>query len=500
MGLFGRRTGRMPYHPQEEKQFSEKLTTQSLQEVFTDCADFSEKELVSGKGIRYQLFWVDGMIKSERLNDYIIRPLVTGPEPACPGELKQLLEGGVWNLVAQERTMLDEAVEDLIDGSVAVFFPGGQGAVTCAVPTEEKRSVESPLNENEPKGARDSFVESIRTNSSLIRRRLRDPKLKLREVTIGRRTASPVDLLWIDGVTNPQLIEALWKKLDEIDIDGLLSTGDIEEYLVDGRQTFFPQMMFTERPDKFCRGLLDGRAGLLVDGLAVACLLPGDIAQFMQTEQDRCYHWAAASALLALRYMCLVITLLLPGFYVAVASFHFEMIPTKLAISIIASKQDVPFTTPVEVVGLLIAFEILQEAGQRLPATIGQTVSIIGGLVVGQAAVDAKILSPVVVIIVAVTGITGFTMPNQDFANALRLWRLGIAILAGIGGFFGMMSGFIFLVLHLASLEHFGVAYLTPFATMPGQQVEGFAVFRQPLPEVKLRETALKPENVRKQK
>lgn len=500
MGFFGRKQGTVPFHPPEEETFSGKADQSALRALFTDCADFAEKEIVSDTGEHYQLFWLNGMVKSERLNDYIIRPLVTGPAPDDAEQLKRLLEGGVWNLSAQKRDTLGETAGDLIDGSVAVYFRDGGEAVTCSVPTEEKRSVDSPLNENEPKGARDSFVESIRTNSSLIRRRLRDPKLKIREITIGRRTVSPVNLVWLEGIANAQLVEDVWKKLGEIDIDGVLSTGDIEEYLTDGRRSFFPQMMFTERPDRFSQGLLDGRAGILIDGIPLGCLVPGDIEQFMQTPQDRCYHWAAASALLILRYICLLISLLLPGFYVAAATFHFEMIPTQLAISIIASKQEVPFATPVEVVGLLIAFEILQEAGQRLPATIGQTVSIIGGLVVGQAAVDAKILSPVVVIVVAVTGITGFTMPNQDFANALRLWRLGIAVLAGISGFFGMISGFVFLILHLADLEHFGTAYLTPFATAPGEQVEGHAVLRQPLPEVKLRETALKPENLRRQK
>ncbi len=499
MGFFGRSVGAVPFHPQGAAPFPEKADQSALRALFTDCADFAEKEIVSDTGARYRLFWINGMIKSERLNDYIIRPLVTGPAPESREQLKRLLEGGVWNLSAEKRDTLGETAADLIDGSVAVYFREDE-VVTCAVPTEEKRGVDSPLNENEPKGARDSFVESIRTNSSLVRRRLRDPKLKLREINLGRRTVSPVDLVWLEGITNAQLVEDVWKKLSEIDIDGVLSTGDVEEYLTDERKTLFPQMMFTERPDRFSQGLLDGRVGILIDGIPLGCLLPGNIDQFMQTPQDRCYHWVAASALLILRYICLLVSLLLPGFYVAAATFHFEIIPTQLAISIIASKQEVPFATPVEVVGLLIAFEILQEAGQRLPATIGQTVSIIGGLVVGQAAVDAKILSPVVVIVVAVTGITGFTMPNQDFANALRLWRMGIAVLAGISGFFGMISGFVFLVLHLADLEHFGMAYLTPFATVPGEQVEGHVLMRQPLPETKLRETALKPENLRRQK
>lgn len=498
MPFFGRRQGSVPYHPPSTNPLPQRPEPEALRALFVDCADWKGKELRLCSGGVCRLFWLDGMVKSERLNDYIIRPLSTLPL----GEedfVERLIEGGVWNLMVQRRETLGETAADLILGSVALCIPGGC-VLTCAVPSEEKRGVESPLNENEPKGARDSFVESIRTNSALLRRRLRDPMLRLREQTVGRRTKSPVDVVWLEGVTNPQLVADVWKRISEIDTDGLLSTGDLEEFVVSPRRSAFPQMLFTERPDRFAQGILDGRVGVLIDGIPLGCLLPGDIGQFMQTPQDRCYHWAAASALLILRYFCLLISLLLPGFYVAAATFHFEMIPTRLALSIIASKQAVPFATPVEVVGLLIAFEILQEAGQRLPATIGQTVSIIGGLVVGQAAVDAKILSPVVVIVVAVTGITGFTMPNQDFANALRLWRLGITVLGAVAGFFGMMTGFVLLVLHLADLEQFGVAYLTPFATATGEQAEGQSVLRHPIPEEKLRETALKPENPRRRK
>jgi hypothetical protein len=499
MGFFGRRKGETPFHPEQEQEFSGKLTFDGVKEIFSQCADFAQRELVSSvTGERFQLCWVDGMVKSERLNDYVIRPLLTSPVAQEVEGAKKLLDSGVWNLDVQERTTLDEVAEDLIAGCAAIFCQ--EGVLTCSVATEEKRSVEAPENEVADKGAKDSFVESVRTNTSLLRRHLRSPHIKIEEQSLGRETKTPVDLVWLDGLTNPELVEEVRQKISTIDIDGLLSTGDFEGYVAQRKKSTFPLMVFTERPTRFCRGILDGRVGVLIEGIPLGALLPGNISQFLQAPQDRNYHWSIASVLLALRYLCMLVTLLLPGLYIAVASFHFEMIPTKLAMSIITSKKDVPFSTPVEVILLLIAFEILQEAGIRLPKTIGQTVSIIGGLVVGQAAVEAKILSPAVVIVVAAAGIAGFTMPNQDFSNALRLWRFALAIVAGIAGFFGVAAGLAFLVCHLAGMESFGVAYLTPFAADAGQQVQGHAVFRQPIPEVKMRDLALKPQNKRRQK
>ncbi len=499
MGLFGQKREKVPFHPEKKPEFEGALTLENIEQIFTDCVDFCKKELVSTvTRERYELCWVDGMVKSERLNDYVIRPLLT----TCPAEegisgLKALLDSGTWNLTVEEQTALDETVNALIQGSAALFTQWG--TLTCAVATEEKRSISSPENEVAAKGSKDAFVESLRTNTSLVRRHLRSPHIRVEEFIVGRESRIPVDLVWIEGLTNRDLVAKIRTRITEIDIDGLLSTGDFEGYIAGGVSAF-PRMLFTERPDRFCRSILDGRAGVLIEGIPLGGLLPGNVSQFLEAPQDRVYHWAIASALLALRYLCMLITLLLPGFYIAVASFHFEMIPTKLAMSIISSKQNVPFSTPSEVLLLLVAFEILQEAGLRLPKTIGQTVSIIGGLVVGQAAVDAKILSPAVVIVVAAAGIAGFTTPNQDFGNALRIWRFVLAVLGGLLGLFGVTVGVAFLICHLAGMESFGLSYLTPFAADAGQQVEGHAVFRQPIPAVKLRELGLKPENQRKQK
>lgn len=501
MGIFPRRGHAGPPHPRRVPEIDLPLTLENLKEFFAPCADFETRPVrLAGWKKPGTLCWIDGMVKSERVNDYVLRPLQTAG-PIAPGDVERtILDGVIWNLSARRGKTMDETAGALVTGSCALFLPGEPGALLFAVSTEEKRSVSPPEVETSLKGPKDSFVESLRTNTSLLRRHLATPFLGVEEHIVGRQSHTPVDIVWVRGITDPDLVEKARRRVADIDIDALLATGFLEEYIVDNTHTAFPQVMFTQRPDRFAMGLMSGRVGILVEGVPVGCLLPGNLALFLKAPQDKTYGYMIGGGLTVIRYLCMCITLFLPAFYVAVATFHFEMIPTKLALSIIASKQDVPFVTALEVLAMLVAFEILQEAGLRLPQSVGQTVSIIGGLVVGQSAVEAKIVSPVVVIVVAVAGIAGYTMPDQDFSNALRIWRFLLTVLAALAGLLGLAAGVAGLVYHLAGLESFGVAYLTPFAVNAGDKVEPGAVLGQPLREKKLRNLALHPLNRRRQR
>ncbi len=502
--MFGQKRPWVPPHPRQEPRIGGPLTVEHMRQVFEGCVDFGTRQVCLCDDLERQvtLCYIVGMVRNERMCDYVLRPLAQDPvlrEGDLQTAYERMRSGALYNMVVQERTDMDSAVSDLIGGSCVIFFPGMERVLTCTVATEEKRSVSDPENEPSVKGAKDSFVESLRTNTSLVRRRLRAPELKVKEHIIGRQTLTPVDVLWLDGIANKDTVRLVEQRIDAIDIDGLLSTGNLEEYIVDEVDTPFPLIAYTERPDRFSDALLEGRVGVLLDGIPLGYMLPGSVSQFLRTSQDKSSNWMMASALLALRYLCLLITLFLPAFYVAVVTFHPGMIPTRLAMSIVAAKQEVPFSAIVEALAMLAAFEILQEAGLRLPSSMGQTVSILGGLVVGSAAVEAKIVSPAVLIVVAIAGIAGYTMPSQDFAAALRIWRFVLTILGGVTGLFGVVMGGAMLVYHLAGLESFGVAYLTPFASNQGEQAEGHAVFRQPLPRDKLRSKALKTPNRRNQ-
>ena len=272
-----------------------------------------------------------------------------------------------------------------------------------------------------------------------------------------------VTVVWLEGVTDPKLVQRMKQRLASIDADGFLTPASVEEYVTGSRRTPFPLLQYTERTDKFGCGLLDGRVGLLIDGLPLGYLSPVNLAGFLASPEDLGMDFVSASFVRVLRYAALLVSLLLPALYAAMAAFHQEMIPTKLLLAIIESKEQVPFPTMFEVIGLLVAFEILQEAGIHLPQSLGQTVSIIGGLVVGSAAVEAKLISPAALIVVAVAGICGFAIPGRELADATRIWRFALTACAAVAGLFGLTVGLICLLLHLGGLESFGMSYLRPF-------------------------------------
>ena len=494
----------IPPHPPPEPRVSGGLTADHIRFVFRDCVDFGERQVLIGGDPekRATVFFINGQVRTERMNDYVLRPLATSQllrQATAEAAFRMMVDGIVYSQSVQVCQTLDQAVFALVDGSAVFDFPGKGQMVAYAVATEEKRSVSAPDNEPSLKGAKDSFVESLRTNTSLVRRRLRAPELKIAEVIAGRQSVTPVDILYIEGLTNPDLVAETKKRISAIDTDELLQTATLEELIVDEVDTAFPMIAYTERPDRFCAGLVEGRVGVIVDGIPLGYLLPGTVGQFFRTGQDRSQNWVAASFLSILRYLCMLGSLFLPAWYVAAVNFHPERIPARLAWSISEAKTNVPFSTVFEVLIMLLAFEAVQEAGLRLPGPIGQTASILGGLVVGSAAVDASIVSPVVLIVVAMAGIAGYTVPSQELSAALRIWRFGLAIAASIGGLFAVTALAAVLVYRLAQLESFGVPYLTPFAAWGSERAQGHGVIRWPTHWVKFREQALKTGNKRRQ-
>ena len=439
--------------------YTGKLTDEKISSIFDDAADFMRRQLRCGEHTLYA-YAIDGLIASAYASDYIFKPITQHLEAPTMEELYQrALTGMIYNNVAKPCEDLNTVALLLVNGFCVVLFPE-VGAIAFEVRTPDKRGTSAPEVENTVKGAKDAFVETIRSNTSYVRRHLRSPDLRIWETQVGRRTLTNVSVLWLDGITNPSLVEKMKQRIQSIDIEGLQTPSAVEEYVTGSRATAFPLLQYTERSDRFCQGILEGRVGLLVDGLPLGYLAPVDLMYLMESPEDLGRDFVGASAIRVLRYLALLASLIVPGIYIALAAFHQSVLPLPMLLRMIESKQAVPFSTTAEVLGLLIAFELLQESGIHLPQAIGQSVSVIGGIVVGSAAVDAGILSPMALIAVSIAGICGFVLPNRDLANAVRLWRFGIAVLSAIGGIYGTAAGILILLIHLLGLKSLGLPYL----------------------------------------
>lgn len=469
--------------------YTGKLTDENLSHIFRDAVDFMRRELHCGEHTLYA-YAIDGLIASGDASDYVIKPITQQLEASTMAELYQrALHGMIYNSVAKPCGDLNTAALLLVNGFCVVLFPE-VGAIAFEVKTPDKRGTSAPEVENTVKGAKDAFVETIRSNTSYVRRHLRSPDLRLWQTQVGRRTLTNIGILWLDGITNPDLVERMKQRIQSIDIEGLQTPSSVEEYVTGSRATAFPLLQYTERSDRFCQGLLEGRVGLLVDGLPLGYLAPVDLMYLMESPEDLGRDFVGASAVRVLRYLALFASLFVPAVYLALAAFHQAMLPFPMLLSIIESKQNVPFSTTAEVLGLLIAFELLQESGIHLPQAIGQSVSVVGGIVVGSAAVEAGLISPTALIAVSIAGICGFVLPNRDLANAVRIWRFGIALMAAIGGLYGVAAGGLILFIHLSGLRSLGLPYLSRTGR----------ILRPRLKKQKWRSGMLKPLDRRNQK
>ena len=505
MSLFHPPHPETPPHPRPAQKLTQPLTPEGFLAVFGGSSDVMRRDLLVGpKGeFRGVLFFVDGTVSSDSVADDVIRPLTVHPLLSgvkTPEELlSRMTGGGVYNAVCDVRDTMDDAAGDAIRGHAILFLEGLEGRVLSF---ENKgfplRGIGEPTDENVIKGAKDGFIENVRANTAMVRRKVSTPDLRFEGSVVGRQTQTSVAMVYIEGLTNPDFITELRRRLDAIDTDSALMSEEIEEYITDQTSTLCPLSLYTERCDRFCSGLVAGQIGLLVDGLPFGYLLPATLPQMMRAPEDFVRQSVAASLISLLRYASMLIALLLPALYLSIVTYHAEMIPTSLAEAIISIKKGVPFSSLVEIVVMLLAFEVLIEAGLRLPKTIGSAVSIVGGLVVGQAAVEANLLSPMVVIVVATAGICGFTAPNQDFAIGLRLTRLALILCAAAGGLVAMTVAFTAVVYRLSMLESFGVPYLAPFSFGRAREVLQRTVLRPFLHTVKERSEALGTENKRK--
>ena len=482
----------------------QKINSNSIKELFAKSGDVLVRPItINQSGITFSIFCVDGLINSDLVDQAILQGLYRDPYVMkCLSErqvMDYLLGSGAYHVFTKEEGDYAKLMKYVLSGMVAFLFDAEEKAIVYDIRMFEKRSISEPTEEAVIKGSKDSFIEVMRINTALIRRRVRSEHLVVESLSVGKLSKTDMSLIYISDIVNMDTVNKLRDVITEIDIDNLSTPAFIEEYLIENKKSLFPQIMYSQRPDRIAANLTDGRIALAVDGFPFVYLLPCQLPMLMQSPEDYANHFYVGSALRMLRYIAMVITMFLPAFYIAATTYQNQMLPVQLALSTQAAKQNVPFSSASEVLGLLLSFEILIEAGLRLPKTVGTAMSILGGVVVGQAAVTANILSPLVVVIVSLAGIAGFIVPNQDLSSGIRVVRFILSVTAAAGGFFGLAIGLIILLTHLCSLDNYGVAYLSPFVDVDESNHKD-TLFRFPIKYFIKRPQKIVPENRVKQK
>jgi spore germination protein KA len=438
-----------------------------------NCSDviYREIELELSQPVRACIIYVDGLVNNDTIDRYILLPLLelrfkadqVGESIDLITELKDKILAV--NEIIQTGT-LGELLDSLLTGSTIVLVDGFSLALACTTKGWEDRPVTENTTETVVRGPREAFVENIRTNTALLRRRLKTHRLKIETMLIGRESKTETAIVYMEGIASEEMVEEVRKRLKRIEIDSTFGGGEIEEFISDNPYSIFPQVRASERPDSVASDLLSGRVAIITDGTPIVLVVPVIFLQFIQSSEDYYQGIYYGSLLRLLRLAAFFLTLTLPSLYVAITTFHHGMLPSPLYLSVAAGREGVPFPALLEALLMEFTFEILKEAGVRLPKAVGQTVSIVGALVVGESAVRAGLVSPLMVIVVSLTAIFSFVIPNYSVAITIRFLRFPLMILAGTLGFFGLTWGLLLLLFRMVSLRSFGVPYFSPLAPL----------------------------------
>ncbi|WP_420490914.1 spore germination protein [Neobacillus drentensis] len=449
-----------------------------LRSMYQDCFDVVFKTFLIGGQTNAVLVYIDGLSNIVEIDNHVLTPLMSEPEGRVRS-LHELVEKKIHISKTKEIKTIVECIENISVGNPVLLVNQEECGIALGLSSWEKRSVEEPSAESVVRGPREGFVETIAINTSLLRRKIKSPALKMKSIKIGRYTDTLVVIVYMDGLADQTLIKEVENRLRRIEIDSVLESGYIEELIEDNPLSPFPQLLNTERPDVAAGNLLEGRVVILFDGTPFVLIAPITFFSLLQSPEDYYQRYMTSSIIRLLRFVFIVLSLVLPSIYVALLTFHHEMVPTTLLISIFSSRESVPFPALVEALMMEISFEALREAGVRLPKQVGAAISIVGALVIGQAAVQAGLVSAPMVIVVAITGIASFMVPHYSQGIALRMLRFPIMLLAGFLGLFGIMLAVITIAIHLCTLRSFGVPYLTPIAPMKGDELKD-ALIRAP--------------------
>ncbi len=452
----------------KQQKFSSNLqeNIDRLQKEFENCSDVVQKRLYLGKN-KYPVYmiYMDTMINRDLVESEILKAMMFSMgEVPLDNPLDYILDYGMATADVKAEGDYNAAMKSMMSGDTLILVERSNRVLVINSKGYPNRGVQTAESEVTVHGPKDSFTESMRFNTVLIRRRIRDTRLKAKAFVKGVRTKTDVCMMYMADLAYPEVLKSLEKQLESFEIDGIFDAGSLEQLIEKKWYSPFPQFQLTQRPDKAASAILEGRIVLVVDNSPEVIIVPAVMECFYQASDDYYNRWDISCFTRFLRYVASMIAVGLPGLYIAIASFHPEVFPTSLALSLAASRQGVPFPLALEVLFMELAFELLREAGIRLPGPMGGTLGIVGGLIIGQAAVEANIVSAIVVIVVALTALAAFTIPNESFATAFRMLKFYLIILSAFLGTFGFVLGVLTILVHLASLNSFGIPYMMPFA------------------------------------
>ncbi|WP_338554766.1 spore germination protein [Paenibacillus sp. KS-LC4] len=436
-----------------------------LNTIYNGSVDIKSRTFpIAGKTEAFLLF-IDGMVNETLIDLHILAPLLQ-----TRTEASELDFAYIRSVVSTSQlsiaTSFNELLQYISTGSAALLINHLPFGIAINLSGWKQRGIEEPAAESIIRGPREGFTETMSVNTSMLRRKIKDAALKLNSIQVGRYTKTEVVIAHIDGIANHSLVEEVRHRIEGIDIDGVLESGYIEALIEDHPYSPFPQVQVTERPDVVSASLLEGKIGIMVDGTPFCLIAPTTFMSMLQSPEDYYQRFMISTFIRWLRFLFLFISLLLPSLYVAVLTFHQEMVPTSLLLSIAKSREEIPFPALIEALLMEVSFEALREAGVRLPKQVGSAVSIVGALVIGQAATSAGLVSSPMVMVVAITGIASFLLPQYSAGIAIRVLRFPIMFLAGMFGLLGLMLGVIAIIIHLCSIRSLGVPYLQPLAPM----------------------------------
>lgn len=470
----------------EKKPITENIaeSEKAMREAFSNCDDLKFRQMNIGKNKKLKCFlcYIEVNVGNDMLN--VFGRLVSYLEGLSEEEIKKTVQGNAFALSdAKPYDYMEDAIRGVLIGDAVLFVDGVAAALKIPDKGYPNMGITESDTEKVVRGSNESFTESEKANTALIRKRIRNTGLKVKEFQVGVRSFTNVALVYIEDLAEPKLVEEIHRRLTEYDIDGVLDSGVMEQLAEEAWYSPFPQFHSTRRPDRAAMSVLEGKVVVLVDNSPVALLLPADVNSFLKTTDDYYNRFHMATFARIIRYVSSFFALTLPGLYLAVTNFHTQILPTPLLLSFWEARIGVPFPAALEVLLMELSFELLREAGVRLPGAMGNTIGIVGGLIIGQAAVDANLVSPIVVIVVAFTALCSFAIPNEEFAFSFRILKFLLIFLSAWLGFFGFLVGLFAVLVHMAGLKSFDTPYLTPYvgAQLNEYQDEKDSIVRFPL-------------------